>query len=115
MDKCVFCKKITNGELEKDKVGLCFVFEPLDPVVKGHLLIIHQTHTNNFSDDPIISREVMETAAWVAKHHPVKYKEFNIIISQGKNATQTINHLHVHIIPRKKGDGLKLPWGNGRI
>lgn len=50
----------------------------------------------------------METAARYAAYHGVK--SFNLITSCGKAATQTVEHLHVHLVPRREGDGLKLPW-----
>jgi histidine triad (HIT) family protein len=34
----------------------------------------------------------------------------NIITSVGSAATQTVRHLHVHVVPRRRGDGLQLPW-----
>jgi diadenosine tetraphosphate (Ap4A) HIT family hydrolase len=34
----------------------------------------------------------------------------NLITSDGAAATQTVKHLHVHIVPRRDGDGLTLPW-----
>jgi len=104
MSNCVFCKKAKDKRVSR--FGDCLVFKPLNPVVKGHLLVIHRIHTDDFSGDYTISNQVVETAFWYAK----RYKEFNLITSQGENATQSIGHLHIHIIPRKKGDGLMLPW-----
>jgi histidine triad (HIT) family protein len=34
----------------------------------------------------------------------------NIITSAGSDATQTVFHLHLHVVPRRAGDGLALPW-----
>jgi diadenosine tetraphosphate (Ap4A) HIT family hydrolase len=34
----------------------------------------------------------------------------NFITSAGAAATQSVPHLHVHVIPRRDGDGLALPW-----
>ncbi|MFI0712504.1 HIT domain-containing protein [Streptomyces inhibens] len=34
----------------------------------------------------------------------------NVITSRGPSATQTIRHLHIHLVPRADGDGLLLPW-----
>jgi histidine triad (HIT) family protein len=34
----------------------------------------------------------------------------NIITSVGAEATQTVFHLHLHVVPRRFGDGLALPW-----
>lgn len=39
-----------------------------------------------------------------ALRHPVIYKEFNIGINEGRNAGRSVDHLHIHIIPRWKGD-----------
>ena len=36
----------------------------------------------------------------------------NLITSIGAAATQTVFHLHVHVVPRHEGDGLLLPWSN---
>ncbi len=34
----------------------------------------------------------------------------NVITSRGAAATQTVRHLHVHVVPRRQGDGILLPW-----
>ena len=34
----------------------------------------------------------------------------NLITSKGREATQSVFHLHVHVVPRAAGDGLPLPW-----
>lgn len=36
--------------------------------------------------------------------------DHNLIINQGPAASQTVEHLHVHYVPRRPNDGLKLPW-----
>lgn len=36
--------------------------------------------------------------------------DMNLITSRGPAATQTVPHLHLHLIPRREGDGLTLPW-----
>ncbi len=35
---------------------------------------------------------------------------FNLLTSVGSAATQTIRHLHWHIVPREEGDRISLPW-----
>jgi hypothetical protein len=37
-------------------------------------------------------------------------ESFNLITSVGAAATQTVRHLHIHLIPRREGDALALPW-----
>ncbi|MEV7006240.1 HIT domain-containing protein [Streptosporangium sp. NPDC051022] len=34
--------------------------------------------------------------------------------SAGREATQSVFHLHLHIVPRQDGDGLALPWHSGK-
>lgn len=99
--KCPFC------EMFKDNTNDFVFIEPLNPVVKGHLLVIPRQHTEDFTKYPAISGEAMEYASEVAK---TIGGDFNLITSKGKYATQTIKHLHIHLIPRTKDDGLKLPW-----
>lgn len=99
--KCVFCDIAQRvGERIVD-------IEPLNPVVKGHRIVFHNRHSSDFADDTGITMEVMGRASEIAKEIG---GEFNLITSKGMNATQSVFHLHVHLVPRKENDGLKLPW-----
>lgn len=104
VEKCIFCEKIKNEDLPTD--GACVWFEPLNPVTKGHLLVVPIKHVKDFTENWNISSIVMMTASVLAR----KMGNVNLIISKGKNATQTIKHLHIHLVPRRRDDGLKLPW-----
>lgn len=37
-------------------------------------------------------------------------RHLNLITSRGAAATQSVFHLHLHLVPRTEGDGLALPW-----
>lgn len=107
MEDCVFCdrEKIkTPIVLESEKV---IIFEPLNPVVKGHLLVVPKKHVADFTEDQETFLEVAMVASLSAQELGGDY---NLITSKGKNATQSVFHLHVHLIPRRENDGLKLPW-----
>lgn len=81
-------------------------FEPLGPVVPGHELVVPVRHVNDAGLVPRLTGAVMEVASVIAGRLPA----FNIITSAGQAATQTVPHLHVHVVPRRLGDGLALPW-----
>jgi histidine triad (HIT) family protein len=108
LDKdCVFCKKIKSGDYMASNER-CVAFTPLNPVTEGHLLVIPKVHTADFTENQQVSAETMAYASELAA---LFYGEdVNLITSKGKLATQSINHLHIHIVPRRKDDGLMLPW-----
>lgn len=83
------------------------VIEPLNPVVPGHVLVIPRVHVEHFAEDIGVSRSVMGVAALWAWSH---MGECNLITSRGRAASQSVMHLHVHLVPRVAGDGLALPW-----
>ena len=107
MDDCVFCKKF-EGRHE----GSVNIFEPLNPVVPGHMLVVPFKHVTDFTDDPKTTALVMADAASYAKRMG---GEWNLITSKGKDATQSVFHFHVHLVPRHKDDGLQLPWSNQNV
>jgi histidine triad (HIT) family protein len=79
-------------------------FVPLNPVTPGHLLVIPKRHVADVTENPTVSAAVMCAAAELAT------PPCNIITSAGREATQTVFHLHLHVVPRRAGDGLALPW-----
>ncbi|QGJ95016.1 histidine triad nucleotide binding protein [Gordonia phage RedWattleHog] len=103
---CVFCDKIAAGDFEYTDNG-CVVFEPLNPVTPGHLLVVPIEHASNAVVDPNAGRAV-EVATTVMRMRHVR--SANIITSVGAEATQSVLHTHIHIVPRREGDGLTLPW-----
>ena len=103
---CVFCERIKNKEYES-RFANHVMFEPLNPVVVGHKLVVPVVHTANLNDP---SLEADQTG-WALRFFTNDMEEdYNIITSKGSNATQTIQHLHFHIVPRRENDGLTLPW-----
>lgn len=106
--ECVFCDIIagrneTVAEVQwPDAIG----FTPLNPVTPGHTLVIPRIHVPDAGAEPTVAAAVMRRAAEVAR----PFDAYNIITSSGEAATQTVRHLHLHIVPRRMGDGLPLPW-----
>jgi histidine triad (HIT) family protein len=81
---------------------------PLGPVVDGHVLIIPRWHVEDVAYDASVTSMVMRRVADYINEFDVG--ECNVITSRGVNATQTVFHMHVHIVPRRELDGLLLPW-----
>jgi histidine triad (HIT) family protein len=107
---CPFCARIAAGEYDySDRHAVAF--EPLNPVTEGHLLVVPRDHVPDAGSDPVAAARTMEFAAMIAG--PLEfadYPAYNLITSAGSAASQTVRHLHLHIVPRHEGDGLKLPW-----
>lgn len=106
---CVFCKIVTGLEPANfiNRVYATTFIEPKNPVTPGHVLAIPHHHVEDFAESPSTTATVMGDVAEYAKQlgYPC-----NIITSKGAEATQTVFHMHVHIVPRREDDGLHLPW-----
>jgi histidine triad (HIT) family protein len=109
-EPCVFC------EIVAERAPAVFVrrwtdavaIVPLEPVVDGHVLVLPRVHVPDATDHPETTALVMRRAASLA------VPPCNLITSAGREATQSVFHLHVHIVPRRENDGLALPWYSGR-
>ena len=109
---CVFCE-IVAGTAPAEVVARGendIIIVPLNPVVRGHVIVIPHMHVTDVTDDPMVSGAVFRAAAWFTKNNGPP--SFNLITSVGAAATQTIRHLHIHIVPRSVGDNLALPWSD---
>jgi histidine triad (HIT) family protein len=106
---CPFCARIAAGEYDYfDKHSVAF--QPLHPVTPGHFLVVPRTHVASALEPlaPILLGGAMRLAAILARQ--MDLTDCNFINSAGTAATQTVPHLHVHVVPRREGDGLHLPW-----
>lgn len=111
---CAFCSlppELVLGENEAARWIL-----DIHPVSPGHSLIVPKRHVESFFETTQAERDAMmslldEARAHVCKSHaPAGY---NIGINEGFAAGQTIEHLHVHLIPRFMSEG-RAPGGGVR-
>ena len=109
MDDCVFCERISKNEYD-DRFANYVMFEPLNPVTEGHRLVVPVVHTANLNDGLLEADQTGWALRYFTNDLANLGTDYNIITSSGKAATQTIQHLHFHIVPRHQGDGLHLPW-----
>jgi histidine triad (HIT) family protein len=110
---CPFCEIVAG---RASATVLCewsdaIMITPLDPVTIGHMLVIPKRHVPDFTSDPEVSASVMLHAARIMRGTD---RHMNLITSKGRAATQSVFHLHLHLVPRAEGDGLALPWYSGR-
>lgn len=106
---CPFCA-MSRGDDDSRWLSegrFSFIIEPLNPVVPGHVLVIPKMHVRDFAEAPSIFGAVCIHAGRYADR---KGGAYNLITSKGEEATQSVFHLHVHLVPRRHDDGLKLPW-----
>ena len=111
MNDCIFCK-ILKGELPcmkiyEDERTLSFLDIAKD--VDGHILVIPKKHVTNILDaDGETLSHVMNTVKKIGVHltENCGYEGMNILNANNECSGQTVFHLHIHVIPRKHGDGV---------
>lgn len=110
---CIFCK-IVAGEIPAVKVldeEKVFAFMDINPSTKGHMLAIPKNHAENIIEIPendlTALIKAVKRCAKAAKE-ALNAEGITILQLNGKASDQIIPHLHVHIIPRWKNDGLPI-------
>jgi histidine triad (HIT) family protein len=115
MSECIFCK-IIEGSLPSHKVFEnedCYAFLDIFPAGRGHTLVIPKKHVKDIHDaDAQTYSKVASAAKEVADLLANKLEsEGTTIFQMSREAgRQTVFHLHMHVIPRWKDDGLHKPW-----
>jgi len=114
MEECIFCR-IAKG-LVGNKEDFIYendnffsVFD-IKQEAKGHALVISKKHFDNTLELPVsLGTELLDAIKnVVSKSFKDKSVEgFNVIGNNFPVAGQVINHFHVHILPRRRDDGIK--------
>lgn len=109
-ENCLFCK-IISGEIPSYRIyedDAVYAFLDIYPASEGHTLVAPKKHFSNFTDMNAEDVALLfETARKVtaAVEKAFSAEGSNIGINNGEVAGQEVPHVHVHVIPRKKGDG----------
>lgn len=107
---CIFCK-IINREAEgyivfEDEISIAFLdIRPLNP---GHCLLLPRAHYETLMDIPNeIVGPLFKNAKLLARAVETGLGAQGIFVGINNRISQSVPHLHIHIVPRNKGDNLK--------
>lgn len=107
---CLFCK-IVNSEVSsllvfEDDVSLAFLDHR--PVFPGHLLLVPKAHYETLADLPAnLIGSFFADAQLLAKAVESSVEAEGTFVAINNRVSQSVPHLHLHIVPRRRKDGLK--------
>ena len=113
---CLFCK-IIAGEIpcfklyENDET---LAFMDINPANEGHALVIPKEHAKDVytvSDAAITATVKTAKKIAAAVDKTLSPDGLNLLQCNGPAAAQSVFHFHMHVLPRREGDELKLNWG----
>ena len=110
MSPCVFCQ-IVAGDLPAELVletDELVAFLDTRPVFKGHVLLVPREHVDTLPDLPAGLRDPFLAAA---QRIAIAVKDAlgaqGSFVAINNTVSQSVPHLHLHVVPRTKGDGLR--------
>ncbi len=115
MSDCIFCK-IVAGQIPCTKVyedEAVLAFMDIGPISLGHTLIIPKKHyeaIRQMSAEEAAALFRMVPVLAAAVQDALKAEGLNVLQNNGRVAGQAVEHLHVHLIPRRPEDGLGYHW-----
>lgn len=107
---CVFCdileKKLPAHVVLDDDVVLAFLDRT--PLFHGHVLVIPRTHVVTLPElAPDVVGAFFQRVQLIAAAIPKALGSQGTFVANNNVVSQSVPHLHVHVVPRTKGDGLK--------
>ncbi|MDQ4104238.1 MAG: HIT family protein [Actinomycetota bacterium] len=117
---CVFCRIVAGTAdvsvvYEDDRL---LAFCDVNPVNPGHVLIIPKTHCVGLADLEVADGSrmfaVAQRLAAAVRSIGVRCEGVNLSLADGEAAGQEIFHVHLHVIPRYRGDYFRLDSGQRR-
>ena len=109
-DNCLFCR-IVSGELEaavvyEDDNSVAFLDHR--PLFHGHTLLVPREHVETLGDLPTPQIEpYFQAAQLLARAVESAMEAEGTFVALNNRVSQSVPHLHVHVVPRRKKDGLK--------
>ena len=107
---CVFCAIVAGragADLVLDEPAL-LAFLDRRPVFKGHVLLVPRAHVETLPDLPAALRDAfLEAAQRLATAVVEGLGAQGSFVAMNNTVSQSVPHLHLHVVPRTKGDGLR--------
>jgi len=109
-DECLFCR-IVSGELAativyEDENTVAFLDHR--PLFSGHTLLVPRQHVETLGDLPAkLVAPYFEAAQLLALTVEAAMEAEGTFVAMNNRVSQSVPHLHVHIVPRRRKDGLK--------
>ena len=113
---CIFCKIIV-GQIPCFKLfenDDTLAFMDINPANEGHALVIPKEHAKDIyavSDAAITATVTTAKKIAAAVDKTLNPDGINLLQCNGPAAAQSVFHFHMHVLPRREGDELKLNWG----
>ena len=117
---CIFCM-IAEGQIPSHKIyedDLCLAFLDLSQANLGHTLVVPKQHYANLLElDTEVAGHLFKVVSTLTKgiSKALDVKDFNILNNCGEVAGQTVHHFHIHIIPRKLNDNIKIEFSSNKL
>jgi histidine triad (HIT) family protein len=115
MTDCIFCK-IVSGEIQSSKVyedSQILAFMDGGQVNPGHVIVAVKQHVQNIYDlKADLAAAVFQAAARIAKAAKASMQPAGMTLLQAneKAGWQTVEHFHIHVLPRHLEDGVTITW-----
>ena len=108
---CIFCD-ILSGDSPASIVyrdDLCAAFMDIHPVNPGHVLVVPFIHSALLSEvDAMSAGRMLQVAQHIdtaLRSSGLQCEGVNLFLADGRAAGQEVMHVHLHVIPRFRGDG----------
>jgi histidine triad (HIT) family protein len=113
---CIFCKIVAGAipcfRLAEDASALAFL--DINPASPGHALVIPKAHAPNLfesRDTDLAAAMALARRVATAIDRTLHPAGMNLLQANGPGAAQSVQHFHIHVVPRALHDELKMNWG----